>query len=458
MMQYVADLWSVLDRASGRRPGCQFGSALGVASSGGCHSGTVAAVRRSSRLAAVVVGCGLVWGSAAPLAAQASAPNAAPARAALTVATLDGRLLAADALVAADDGYLLRGPSGEIRLPRDGLLALHGAPIQEAGLPCAWLAGGEVVRGALVGGDDAGDELELLSPTLDKVAIAVDRLAALTRTAQSEPADLVLPEGVAEAVFRRAKFGFDLVVGSVHQFGARGVRFAAQGQAEPKWLALDELVGLRIADPLPREGEAEATLWTRTGDRLGVALRGSDAAGLRCELEGGRAAVVRWTDVAALVVRGGAMHLSDLEPAQVAEGGYDGETLYPWRRDRAVLGGPLVAGGRSFGKGLGVHGKCRLVYRVPDGVDRFWTRVALDDTAAALPVRPSVDVRVLVDSEVAWARQDLVAGAEPADTGVLRVAPGQRLTLEVEFGKGRELGDRVAWLLPVFLPPRTKGS
>jgi hypothetical protein len=378
-------------------------------------------------------------------------------RATLLVATLDGRLLPAEGLRAADDGYVLLGANGEIRLPHDQLLALHGAATVEAGLPCAWLAGGDVVRGALVGGDEAGDALELLSPTLDKVTVAVDRLLALTRNAQSVPADLALPEGVTEAVFRRAKFGFDLVVGSVHQFGSRGVRFASQGEAEPKWLALDDLVGLRIADPLPREGEAEAMLWTRTGDRLGVALRGADAEGLRCELEGGRAAVVRWTDVAALVRRGRAMHLSDLEPVQVAESGFDGDTLYPWQRDRAVLGGPLVAGGRSYGKGLGVHGKARLVYRVPEGVDRFWTRVALDDTAAALSVRPSVDVRVLVDSEVAWAHKDLVAGIEPVDTGVLAVRAGQRLTLEVEFGAGRELGDRVAWLLPVFLPARTKG-
>ena len=119
-------------------------------------------------------------------------------------------------------------------------------------------------------------------------------------------------------------------------------------------------------------------------------------------------------------------------------------------------GEALVAGGRTFGKGLGVHSRSRLYFAVPDGAARFWTRVAIDDTAAALLVRADVDVRVLLDGKIVFAKQGLGPGQSPLDSGQIAVAPGQELVLEVDFGKGRELGDRVGWLAPVFLPERSK--
>jgi hypothetical protein len=399
----------------------------------------------------------VLWALAGACASSGIAQ--APPVQALSVALLDGRVLSADALVGDPvAGYVVRGPRGEVRVAADQLLALHGSAVQDAGLPAFWLAGGDVLRGALAGGDEAGDVLEVQSPVFDRLPVPVDRLLALTRTGDLRPEQLVLPAGVAEGLFVRARLGFDLLTGSVHQFGERGVRFAATGQTEPSWRGLDELVGLRIADPLPRDGTTAAILWTRTGDRLGVDVVAGTAEGLQVQLEQGRPALVRWRDVASVCWLGRAVHLSEQEPVQVVEAGCDGEVLYPWQRDRAVLGGPLVAGGRSYGKGLGVHSLCRLVYRVPDGVAAFWTRLALDDTAAALPLRPAVAARVLVDQQVVWSTDVLRPGGEPVDLGLLPVRPGQRLVLEVDFGPGRDLGDRAAWLLPVFLPERTKSE
>ena len=47
---------------------------------------------------------------------------------------------------------------------------------------------------------------------------------------------------------------------------------------------------------------------------------------------------------------------------------------------------------------------------------------------------------------------ELAAGGAVQTVGPLEVQPGQVLSLEVEFGAGRDVGDRVDWLLPVFLP------
>jgi hypothetical protein len=79
----------------------------------------------------------------------------------------------------------------------------------------------------------------------------------------------------------------------------------------------------------------------------------------------------------------------------------------------------------------------------------------LDDSALALPVRGTVDVRVVAGTATLFEAKELAAGTSPRATGLLPVKPGQLLTLEVDYGKGRDLGDRVDWLMPVFLPAPT---
>lgn len=347
-------------------------------------------------------------------------------------------------------------PKEPFVLPLHEVLALHGPGAVPTELPAAWFAGGEVVRGQLVDGDAAGETLRLQSPVLGATSWRVERLAALLATGNEPLEQLVLPQGASEALFRRAKLGLDASVGTLHAFGARGILFAAQGAAEPHWHALHDVVGLRIGDPLPNQQPADANLWTRIGDRLAVRFAGADRTGLLCQTEGGTLRVA-WSDVASVVWQGRAQHLSHLEPTQVVENGYAGEVLHGWRRDAAVLGGPLTAAGMGFGFGLGVHSRSVLTYRVPPGVDRFWSRVALDDSVQALPLHASATVSVRLDGEIVWRHEDLRSGQAVADIGVHAVREGQLLSLCVDFGQGRELGDRIAWLLPVFLPSRTKG-
>jgi hypothetical protein len=161
---------------------------------------------------------------------------------------------------------------------------------------------------------------------------------------------------------------------------------------------------------------------------------------------------VRSADLACVSFAGVGTFLSDLQPKEVAESGCDGDAVHPWQRDASVLGGPLVAAERTHAKGLGVHSRSRLVFTVPDGAGSFWTRVAIDDSAGSLVVRANADVRVLVGGAVRFEHKGLEPGQGTRDTGLMPVRPGETVTLEVDFGKGRDLGDRVAWLSPVFLP------
>lgn len=371
------------------------------------------------------------------------------------VALRDGSALAGASLAEPRAGVLqVTAPDGSRReVAWRDVLALHGQKIAPTRLPAFHLVGGDILRGQLVGGDAQGDSFEVQSPVLGRQRLRVDRLACIVFQPEfAEARQLQLPEGVDEAIFVKAALGFDRIGGVLHQLGDPGVRFQTGGKGDPRWLAPRELVGLRIAGGLERKTAPAAELRTRAGDRLGVKMRGLRDGRFRCELENGAEVALSLGDIAALTMLGdGVVHASALLPVEVRESSFDAEPLWPWRQDACATGGPLAAGGRTFGRGLGVHSKSRLVFAVPERATKFLATVAFDDSALRLPVRGLVDVRVLVDDKVVFEQQGMKAGDAPRSTGLLPVRPGQRLALEVDFGEGRDIGDAVDWLTPVFL-------
>lgn len=397
-----------------------------------CHSGIAACL--PSLLTAQQPGFEVVLRSGEVL--RASAQDGVPA----LVGAWPGQLTAAT-------------PTGPRSLAAADVLAILGGVGGPLDLPVATLAGGEQLCGTLVGGDAAGERFALLSPVLGTQSFPVERLAALAGPGPDRDRlpTLPLPRGVEEALVRRVPLGFDWTSGTLHQLGAEGLRFQPAGQAEPRWFRLEDLVGIRLGGAAVRAASPAAWLSTRTGDVLGVQVEACDGSGFRCRLETGAAVQVAAGDVASLVFLGSHVFVSDLDPVQVAESGLDGDAVWPWRRDRAATGGWLLAGGRTYAKGLGVHSQSRLVFRAPPGATAFWTRVALDDSAAALPLVASADVRIAIDGKLVFERRDLRPGMAPLATELLPVVPGAELALEVDCGKACDLGDRVDWLLPVFL-------
>ncbi|MCR9245445.1 MAG: NPCBM/NEW2 domain-containing protein [bacterium] len=397
-----------------------------------------------------------MFGATTVAPAQAGGRDSAPT---FELALRQGRTLVATAVTGGPGkGWEVTIGGRRQQLPGRDVLAVSGVAVQPLELSAAWLPEQEVVRGSLTGGDASGDTLTIVSPVLGAVELEVDRLAAFVPRATTSltPATLRLPDGVDEALYVRARIGYDLLAGSLHRFDPLGVRFATDDEEKPALYRPKTFLALRIADPAPRERAPIATLLTRTGDRVGVDAVTFEAEHVRVQLEDESEVRVRLADLAALSFHGHCTYLSDLEPSDAVEVGFDGPVVHPFRRDTACLGSPLVAGDRTHGKGLGVHSRSRLSYVVPDGTALFWTRVAFDDTAAGLPLRAHATVRVYRAGKVVFEELELQAGMPPRDTGPLPVEPGETILLEVDFGKGRDLGDRVDWLTPVFLPAPTR--
>jgi hypothetical protein len=135
-------------------------------------------------------------------------------------------------------------------------------------------------------------------------------------------------------------------------------------------------------------------------------------------------------------------YVSDLQSARFQHVTFVGPE-WPYKRDAAVTGTPLRAGGRLYAKGLGLHSASRLSYELAGKYRRFESLVAIDDHVPT--GRGSVIFRVRADGNVVYESLPLRSGDEPQPVSV-DVSGVNRLSLEVDYADRGDVLDRADWL------------
>lgn len=363
--------------------------------------------------------------------------------------------------------YRIQSGSEAIELRASDLVAAHlvGGAVAMGGAAhppaTVLLVGGDRLAGEVRGGEGSGETFTFWSSSLGERAVAVDRLRAVLLAGAGPEVrleDLRVPEGAKaeEALFRATRRGFDTIVGSIDRFTRSGVAFQSSDASAPQEFAFATILGIAVRSGQASKETLAARVLTRAGDHVAATPLSATEERVVLQLEGKQQVSVPLNEIVALTLVGGdRTFLSDLQPAEVEERSYYGGTavpLYPFQRDRSVGGGTLTVGGMAFGKGLGVHSRSRLTYVVPEGRTRFHAVVGYDDEVKLLAwERPKVDVRVFVGDKAVANLAGLRAGDPAQNLGVLPVQPGQRVTLEVDFGPDADHADRVDWLDAVFL-------
>lgn len=214
--------------------------------------------------------------------------------------------------------------------------------------------------------------------------------------------------------------------------------------------------------PVKRTKVEGLVYYHASGRELGeMVCRIADADGSRwaagsLALEGGE---LRWTtplgvDVArplAEVTRidfsqGKIVYLSDLEPESMVWTPYFGPArdlpalarLFAPREDRGLEPGPLRLDGRVYGKGLALHSRTRLVYRLPGRFRQFKATVGIDDR-----VRPRGNVRLVIHGDDRVLLETAVAGTDPPQSIELDLKDVRRLGILVDFGEDLDVADHL---------------
>ena len=142
------------------------------------------------------------------------------------------------------------------------------------------------------------------------------------------------------------------------------------------------------------------------------------------------------------------VRLTDLDPAAEEVPYFD--RVMPHRVNAAFDGGPITLyDGRRYDTGIAVHSLSRLTYALDGGFARLRGKAGLLKPGGTLG---DVTLRVHGDGSPLFERDNVTAEAGAVDLD-LDVTGVDQLTLEVGFGDGQDVGDRVGWVDMVLVRP-----
>jgi hypothetical protein len=140
------------------------------------------------------------------------------------------------------------------------------------------------------------------------------------------------------------------------------------------------------------------------------------------------------------------VYLSDLTPARVEQVPYF-DRMLAFQLDRSLTGGKLQLSDGPVERGIAVHSRTVLHYATGGAYQRLKGRVGFQDPDGKLG---NAAVRILGDGKPLFERPEARGDQPPAEFDV-DVTGVKTLALEVDFGRGQDVGDRIVWADPRLL-------
>jgi hypothetical protein len=363
--------------------------------------------------------------------------------------TLDGQRLSGSVLELTSTQITLDQRDGRVSLETGKLLAVMPTPkpatSEEA--PGAWV---DLVDGsALLARDCAVADRQAQVTLLDGPSIAIPthdiaaiRFQAGSDTVAAEWTRILGSKRDGDLLAVRKGDSLDYHEGVLHGVSDKAVQFELDGETIPVKrnkvfaVAYHHAAAAALPAVLCRVTDAGGSQWS--AQQITLAEDGK----------------LQWTTAAGIVVSrpaaemvnldfsgGKILFLSDLKPDAVKWTPYFGDEktaaavapFYAPRRDQNLESKPLQVEGKQYSKGLALHSRTEIVYRLPDRFRRLKLVAGIDDS-----VRPHGNMRLVIRGDEKVLFESAVAGNEPAKTLDLDLRGVRRLTILADFGT--ELG------------------
>ncbi len=247
----------------------------------------------------------------------------------------------------------------------------------------------------------------------------------------------------------------DFLAGATGNVGDK-IGFLLDGDEVP--VAREKVYGIifhRRAPNLPRP-ICEVRL--AGGDVLSITRFAWDEGQLKVRLATGPDLVIPGGQLAALDFSAGRIvYLSQLEPRDVKYVPFFEAMFYEYRRDRSLDGTPLTLARKSYARGLALHSKTTLRYRIAGEYSRFQAVAGIDDTVSQLtprdpPTGPdgkpderylSAYVRLVISGDGKPLFDSIVKGTDAPRNLDLNVTDVRDLEILVDFGNNLDTADHL---------------
>jgi len=198
--------------------------------------------------------------------------------------------------------------------------------------------------------------------------------------------------------------------------------------------------GDALPEPICRITDASGSQWSVSGLVLSGEVRWTTPAGAEMTAPLLMLSKIDFSS-------GKVVYLSDLEPDSSEFTPFFGSAddlpvltkFYAPRNDKNLESAPLsIDGAKKYDKGLALHSRTRLVYRLPGRFSRFKAVVGID-----AGVRPLGHVRLVVHGDDKVLLEADVTGSDPPKPIDLDVTGVRRISILADFGEKLDVGDHL---------------
>jgi hypothetical protein len=313
------------------------------------------------------------------------------------------------------------------------------------------LADGSQMRAAAFTshGDEAklvlasGEELVLSRPT-----IAAVRAVEAADADQRQWTQIASGRPTGDVIVVRKKDALDYLEGVLHDVTGEQVEFEVDGEVLPvKWNKVFGFIFYRRQEP--QRPVPQCQVFDVAGSRFAAGGVSLDGNRLHVELAGGGTVALPLARLRRLdYSQGKIVYLSDIDwdPRQSQRTALFGPPmpidlaldLFVPQRDRALDGGELLLDKKAYAKGLALHSRTQLVFRLPEGFRRFTALAGIDDRT-----QRRGNVRLTIDADDKRLLEATIAGGDKPLPIDLNVEGASRLTILVDFGADQDVSDHL---------------
>jgi hypothetical protein len=372
---------------------------------------------------------------------------------AFEVRSLGGDLLVGPIVELSADRVTLQTPEGRVSLGTDEVVGMSpaDAPPQPASPAAAWVELVDGSRPAVAGYSTSGDRARLILTTGDVVEIPTRDVAAVqlrlpTDAAAEEWSQLVDSETTSDLLVIGKGDAVNYHRGVLRDVADDVVRFELEGDVLP--VKRVNVLGLVYYRPAGRAlPEVVCRITETDGSQWAAASIGLDGEGLRWRTPLAQEAVRPASAVARVdFSQGKIVYLSDLEPESIVWKPYFGSAadlpavsrFFAPRMDRGLEPGPLELDGKPYHKGLALHSRTSVVYRLPGRFRRFRAVAGIDDR-----VRPRGSVQLVIRGDDRVLFESAVAGTDPPRVIDVDCTGVRRLAVFVDYGPDLDVADHL---------------
>ncbi|HEY3969040.1 MAG TPA: NPCBM/NEW2 domain-containing protein [Planctomycetaceae bacterium] len=303
------------------------------------------------------------------------------------IETLKGDRQVGELVELNDSAALLKQGDKNVSVPLPTLLAVRfpAAPPAEPsiGARLTLVDGSHITSSQfMVAGDKARS-----TTSCGPLSLAVSRISSVRFGLSTSRLDeswkgLLARESTNDLLVVKNEDALDFLAGVTGDVGEK-VNLLLDGDEVP--VARDKVYGIIYHRRVPGLPKSVCQVRLTGGDVLEAAQISWSSGKARVRLAAGPEVVVPEALVAAIDFSVSKIkYLSDLKPRDVKYVSFWEIFLYEYRRDRSLDGPPITLKGKSYPRGLAMHSKTMLRYRIAGEYTRFLAVAGIDDSVAEL--------------------------------------------------------------------------